>query len=138
MAKRFSVKLPEFDPDLDVLYIEAPGGATFEFIADLAVLQEVQRIGRETDSDLDDPGIDQVISILVAGLRRRHPDITPEEVSSWFTTPKSLAAISDTLQEYMEHVSEGMGEDGSGEVPTTPGSTSGRTASTTSKSRRKK
>ena len=135
--RRFEVSVPEFDPELDVLYINVGEGA-FEFVADLNVMFEIEKL--KGDDEGEDVGFtpELVITVLTAGLKRRHPDITRETVEEWFSSPIRGTAIAQSFMEYIQYITERAEEAGQGEDLKTRGSTSGPTVSTTSASRRKK
>lgn len=119
-GRRFAVEVPEFDPEVDALYLTV-GGFEYTLVLDFAVIYEMDKrgmIGTDGQFDFD---MDALVDVIVLCAQRNHPDVTKDQVMGWLATPKSISTILPAFQEYMQEVLGSLGGDEPGEEVTARG-----------------
>ena len=118
--RRFAVEVPEFDPEVDAMYITV-GDVEYALIIDLDVLYEMEKRGYIQADGNSEFGLDTALEVIALSAKRKHPEVTVEDVKDWFGSPKAISKIIPTFMEYLEEVTQGMQGDGSGEAVATRG-----------------
>ena len=156
MSQKYAIELKALVPGTDTLLLKLEDGREFELIVDMHVIEMVGENSEAMDAlqSADDTerikAISHVYEMVSWTAQQQHPGTTPEEVKTWFKSMAHFVKFSELFMQYFNDVASGgeseqgtsapllAGGKPSGEGQNGIGSKSGRTAGSTSGSRRKK
>ena len=114
MAHRVSI--PAFDPDLDAFIVHVDEeDSDYTFVADIAAMQALARVEAEFNvEETDNPTGEEALRQLDAGIevmvicgKKRHPDLSADQIKGWFPSIRGLQAVVIGFQDYMEEIQGG-------------------------------
>jgi len=95
------INIPDYEPDKDLLILEV-NGQEYTFCADNEVLSRIAKENASIDENDQEAQMRSMPRLLQLGLEKRHPELTIDDITAWFDSPRRIKAFGDAIAQYMQ------------------------------------